>query len=77
MNTQGSTQGWCVGDSQTVPTPGAWDNSPFSVGRGFDIIVPINTMDIAFTTSHGSTSGNENIDGEALLAELETILAGL
>lgn len=60
MNTAGATQGWCVGDGQTVPLPGSWDDSAFSVGRGFDIVVPRDTMEIVYTTNHGTPSGNDN-----------------
>ncbi|PRP93155.1 hypothetical protein ENSA5_44220 [Enhygromyxa salina] len=73
----GSTLGWCVGDSETQPMPGTFDNSPFSVGRGFDIIVPRQTMAIAFTTNHGTPGGNENISGEELLAEIIAVIEGL
>ena len=67
MDDRGSEAGWCVGDGQTEPEPGVWDNSPFSVGRGFDIIVPRGSMEIVFTTNHGTPAGNENIDGEDVL----------
>ena len=77
MDAQGSAIGWCVGDGETLPTPGTFDNSPFSIGRGFDIIVPRSTMEIVFTTSHGTPGGNENIDGEALLAAVEAVADSL
>ena len=73
VDSQGSTLGWCVGDGDTMPNPGTFDNSPFSIGRGFDIIVPRGSMTIEYTTSHGTPNGNENITGEELLAEIEMI----
>jgi len=75
MDGRGSEAGWCVGDGQTEPEPGVWDDSPFSVGRGFDIIVPRDSMEIVFTTNHGTPDGNDNIDGEAVLAEVERVVA--
>lgn len=64
-------QGWCVGDAQTEPVPGTFDESPFSVGRGFDLIVPRSTMEIVWTSSHGTPSGNENLDGATVLEAVE------
>ncbi len=64
-------QGWCVGDGQTEPVPGTFDDSPFGVGRGFDMIVARTTMEIVWTTSHGTPEGNDNLDGEAVLAAVE------
>lgn len=72
-----ATLGWCVGDGQTEPEPGEWDDSPFSQNRGFDIIVPRESMTIEFTTNHGSTSGNENLDADELLAAVEEIVDAL
>ncbi len=72
----GADRGWCVGDGQTEPDPGEFDDSPFSVGRGFDIIVPRDTMVIEATTSHGTPTGNENLTGEDVLAMVEEVLAG-
>ena len=63
MDLLGSTMGWCVGDNQTEPVAGTFDDSPFSVNRGFDIIVPRSTMEIVWSTSHGTPSGNENPSG--------------
>ncbi len=70
-------KGWCVGDSQTMPVPGTFDDSPFSVARGFDIIVVRETMEIVFTTNHGTPSGNDNLTGADVLAEVEAVIAGL
>ena len=33
VSASGASTGWCVGDAETVPDPGEWDDSPFSVGR--------------------------------------------
>lgn len=74
---QGSEAGWCVGDGQTLPMAGVFDNSPFSIQRGFDIIVPRATMEIVYATNHGTPGGNENIDGEALLAQVQLVAASL
>lgn len=71
MDGRGSEAGWCVGDGQTEPEAGVWDDSPFSVGRGFDIIVPRRSMEIVFTTSHGTPNGNENISGDDVLEAVE------
>jgi hypothetical protein len=73
MNLQGSTKGWCVGDSQTQPVPGVFDDSPFSIARGFDILVTRSTMVVEFSTNHGTTGGNENITGAELLAEVQAL----
>ncbi|EDM76569.1 hypothetical protein PPSIR1_24214 [Plesiocystis pacifica SIR-1] len=73
MDAQGSQLGWCVGDGETMPTAGTFDNSPFSQMRGFDIIVPRESMVIEFSTSHGTPGGNDNISGSDLLAQIEMI----
>lgn len=77
MDSKGSSLGWCVGDGETEPQAGAWDESPFSVGRGFDIVVPRSTMTVEFTTNHGTPSGNENIDGDAVLEAVRDVIDGL
>ena len=64
-------QGWCVGDEQTEPESGTFDESPFSVARGFDMIVPRSTMEIVWTTSHGTPAGNENLEGSDVLQAVE------
>lgn len=66
-------RGWCVGDSQTEPVAGTFDDSPFSVARGFDMIVPRDTMEILWTSSHGSPSGNDNLDGRGVLEAVREI----
>ena len=78
MDVMGSQdQGWCVGDQQTQPESGAFDASPFSIARGFDMIVPRKTMTIEWTTNHGTPSGNENLDGEDVLQAVRDVVAGL
>lgn len=77
MDALGSTQGWCVGDAQTEPVPFTFDDSPFSVGRGFDIIVPRQTMEVAYTTSHGTPSGNDNADAAEVLQAVRDVIDGL
>lgn len=72
MDALDSERGWCVGDAQTQPVAGAFDDSPFSVARGFDMIVSRRTMQIVWTSSHGSPSGNENLDAEDVLAAVQT-----
>lgn len=77
MTEIGSAAGWCVGDDETEPEADVWDESPFSVGRGFDIITPRETMEIVYTTSHGTPSGNENPDGTVILEEVQAVVDGL
>jgi hypothetical protein len=69
--------GWCVGDAETEPTASAFDDSPFSVNRGFDMIVPRATMEVAYSTSHGTGGGNDNLSGQDVLEALRDVLAGL
>ena len=76
MASKGSTAGWCVGDAQTQPIPITFDNSPFSVGRGFDMIVVRETMEVAFTSAHGTTGG-ENYTGEEILGFVEQVVMSL
>lgn len=81
VNTRGSAGGICVGDSQTmnqmIPSTTTWDDSPFALGRGIDIIVVRSTMVIAEAYSHGTPSGNDNLTGEELLARVQAVVAGL
>jgi hypothetical protein len=70
MDGRGSTGGICVGDAQTQPTAGAWDDSPLAIGRGFDIVVERATMRILYQTTHGTPAGNENLTAEELLSEI-------
>jgi len=72
----GSDQGWCVGDGQTEPTPGVFDDSPFAQGRGFDILVDTQTMEITWVSTHGTTGGNENLDGQDVLDEVRRQTGG-
>lgn len=64
-------QGWCVGDGQTEPMAGVFDDSPFSVNRGFDMITTREAMEVIWVSNHGSPSGNENLDGKDILAAVE------
>lgn len=64
-------QGWCVGDAQTEPQAGTFDESPFSLDRGFEMIVHRATMEIVFASSHGSVPGNENLSPEEILAAVQ------
>jgi hypothetical protein len=70
----GSTTGRCVGDGQTEPTPGTWDDSPLAIGRGFDIIVERETMRVLYQTTHGTPGGNENLTAQQLLEEIRGAL---
>ena len=63
---KGSEKGICVGDGETAPFAGIFDDSPFSVGRGFDMIVRRSDMEIVFASSHGSPGGNDNYSGADL-----------
>lgn len=71
----GADRGWCVGDGETVPTAGEFDDSPFSVGRGFDLVVPTSSMIIEATSAHGTPGGNENLDGDDILALVEEVVS--
>lgn len=75
LDSQGSDAGWCVGDSQTWPEPGTFDDSPFSVARGFDMIVDLEDMRILWTSNHGTPNGNENLDGAGVLEAVEEAIA--
>lgn len=66
----GSQQGWCVGDGETQPVASAFDDSPFSNARGFDMLVDRSTMEIVYTTTHGTGAADENITAEQLLAAI-------
>lgn len=74
MNQRGSNNGWCVGDGQTMPNPGVFDSSPFSIARGFDIIVRRSDMTILWATSHGTPAGNDNLTGQQVLDEIRLLL---
>lgn len=69
--------GLCVGDGQTQPVPGTFDDSPFSVARGFDMIVVRETMEIVWSSSHGSPAGNDNPSGEEVLARVREVVEAL
>lgn len=76
MDGKDSSEGWCVGDGQTVPTPSTFDDSPLGLSRGFDMIVDRETMQVVFTSTHGSGSNDMNLNGEELLAEVRRIVGG-
>jgi hypothetical protein len=77
MDGHGSDRGWCVGDDETLPEPDVFDDSPFSVGRGFDIIVTRHDMKIVYSTSHGTPQGNENLTGADILDAVEAAVEDL
>lgn len=77
MQDLGSDKGWCVGDGQTEPVAGVWDDSPFSVDRGFDILVPRSTMTVEYVTNHGTPTGNENLTGADVLQALRDLKSEL
>ena len=76
LDSLGSNVGICVGDGETQPTSGTFANSPFTVGRGFDAIVTRGDMKIVWQSSHGTPSGNENLDGSEVLAVVESFVGG-
>ena len=74
MDAQGSMSGLCVGDGETMPEPAAWDDGDVAVGRGFDVIVRRSDMRVLWSTTHGTTANNENIDGEAVRDAVQAAL---
>lgn len=72
---EGSDRGICVGDNQTRPDRGTFDDSPFAMQRGYDFLVDRQTMEIVWNTTHGTTSGNENISGTEVLSAVEEAVA--
>jgi len=70
-----SVAGICVGDAETEPRAGTFDASPFTEGRGFDILVDRRTMRIVWESSHGTPSGNDNVSGEEVLAAVREAVA--
>jgi len=71
MSSKNTDDGVCVGDSDTMPTAFAFYDSPFALGRGIDLIVDRHTMEVVFTSGHGTPSGNENLTGAELVVEVE------
>ena len=69
----GSDKGLCVGDGQTMPNPGTFDDSPFAMGRAIDLIVRRSDMRLVFEAAHGTPRGNENLTGEEVLAEIRAV----
>ncbi len=76
MDSLGSNAGICVGDGQTEPTADAFDDSPFSANRGFDMIVRRADMQVVYTTSHGTGGQNDNPSGQDVLDAVNAVLAG-
>ena len=72
---KGATTGICVGDSETSPGNYPFFNAVFAAGRGVDLIVDRGTMEIVFTSAHGSPGGNDNLTGAQVLAEVQTAVA--
>ena len=70
----GSDLGICVGDGETMPTPGVFDDSGFAIARGFDMLVRRSDMRILYTSNHGTPNGNQNLTGAQLLAEIRRVL---
>jgi hypothetical protein len=68
---QGSDKGLCAGDGETQPTAGIFDSSPFSVGRGIDMLVRRADMEIVFAAAHGTPGGNDNYTGQELLGFIQ------
>lgn len=75
MDGRGSNNGYCVGDSQSMPTPFLFRDASFSNGRGVDVIVRRSDMQIVFDAGHGTTGGNENLDGNDILAAVQQAVA--
>lgn len=70
-----SVRGICVGDAETRPVAGTFDASPFSIARGFDIIVDRRSMEIVWESSHGTPAGNDNLEGADVLAAVQDAVA--
>lgn len=75
LEDQGSDAGWCVGDAQTWPEPGTFDESPFGIDRGFDMIVDLADMRITWTSNHGTGANYDNLTGADVLAAVEAAVA--
>ena len=67
---EGSQHGLCVGDGETIPQAGVFNDSPFASGRGFDMLVRLSDMRVVFHTDHGSGPENDNLSGDAVLAAI-------
>ncbi|MEM7676028.1 MAG: hypothetical protein AAF449_08495 [Myxococcota bacterium] len=67
MLSRNSDQGICVGDGQTEPMAGVFDNSPFARSRGFDVLMRRSEMRVLWVSTHGTTSGNDNLSGQEVL----------
>ena len=71
VDSEGSDKGLCAGDGETQPIAGVFDSSPFSVGRGIDMLVRRADMEIVFTAAHGTPGGNDNYTGQELLGFIQ------
>jgi hypothetical protein len=78
LASRGSMGGWCVGDSQTMgqstPSTTTWADSPFAIGRGYDVIVSRRDMMVRDVATHGTPMGNDNLTGMELLARVQAVL---
>ena len=76
-----STLGWCVGDAeienQNPPGAEVFNDSPFAIGRGYDLIVSRRDMVIRDVATHGTPGGNDNLTGEELLERVQAVIDGL
>ena len=81
LNSRMSDKGWCVGDSQTegqsTPSDTTWADSPFAIGRGYDLIVSRRDMVVRDVATHGTPVGNDNLTGDELLARVQAVLDAL
>jgi hypothetical protein len=75
MDGRGSDNGYCVGDSESSPITYLFRDAPFSNGRGVDVIVRRSDMRVVFDAGHGTTGGNENLDGNGILAAVSQAVA--
>lgn len=75
--TVNASEGWCVGDSETMPVAYTFDDSPFAIGRGFNMLVDRDTMQIVWESNHGTPAGNDNLTAAEILAELTVEMQNL
>ena len=76
MRRRGSDKGLCIGDAETMPTPGVFDRSPIAIRRGYNILVRRRDMRIVYTNTQGTPRGNDNLTGAQLLANIRRVIAG-
>lgn len=81
MDSRGATSGLCVGDGQTmgqtVPSMSTFNDSPFAIGRGYDMLISRSDMIIRDVSTHGTPAGNDNLTGPELVERLRMVIAGL